>query len=136
MMFVRNDGKAFRFCRSKCHKNFKMKRNPRKLRWTKSFRKTAGKEMVATTLNAMQRVEEIRQRREKVFYKKRVTDAREKERIAEEKKTIKLAEREKAIEDTIMKGIQQKEIIEEVTEKVPIPILIKNKTKKAKRALA
>ncbi|KAK3114570.1 ATPase-activating ribosome biosynthesis protein [Teratosphaeriaceae sp. CCFEE 6253] len=92
--FVRNDAKMFKFCRSKCHKNFKMKRNPRKLAWTKSFRRAHGKEMtvdstlqfaqrrnipvrynrelVATTLQAMQRVSEIRARRERQFYKNRM----------------------------------------------------------------
>ncbi|KAI9485842.1 MAG: ribosomal protein L24e-domain-containing protein [Benjaminiella poitrasii] len=93
-MFVRNDSKTFRFCRSKCHKNFKMKRNPRKVRWTKAFRKASGKEMVidstfefekrrnvpvrydrnmmATTIKAMKRVKEIRARRERAFYKNRM----------------------------------------------------------------
>ncbi|KAK4218664.1 Ribosomal protein L24e domain containing protein [Rhypophila sp. PSN 637] len=99
--FNRNDGKSFRFCRSKCHKNFKMKRNPRKLKWTKAYRKNAGKEMVVDstlqfaarrnvpvrynreliqkTLKAMERISEIRARRERVFYKKRMAGKRARE---------------------------------------------------------
>ncbi|KAL1584918.1 hypothetical protein WHR41_06234 [Cladosporium halotolerans] len=96
--FVRNDAKTFRFCRSKCHKNFKMKRNPRKLGWTKAFRRAHGKEMtvdstlqfqqrrnvpvrynrdlVARTLEAMSRVGEIRAKRERQFYKNRMAGNR------------------------------------------------------------
>lgn len=107
IMFVRNDAKEFRFCRSKCHKNFKMKRNPRKLKWTKAFRKSAGKEMVvdttltfsarrhvptrysrdlvAKTLTAMQRVEDIRARRERVFYRNRMAGNKQREREANRK---------------------------------------------------
>ncbi|BEJ15570.1 hypothetical protein CspHIS471_0501750 [Cutaneotrichosporon sp. HIS471] len=94
-LFVRNDAKTFRFCSSKCHKNFKMKRNPRKVRWTKSFRRSNGKEMVvdstyefekrrnvpvrydrelvASTLEAMKRVQEIKSKREKAFWKNRMS---------------------------------------------------------------
>lgn len=104
---MRNDAKVFRFCRSKCHKNFKMKRNPRKLAWTKSFRRAHGKEMtvdstlafqqrrnipvrynrdlVATTLSAMERVGEIRARRERQFYKGRMRGNREKQLEADRK---------------------------------------------------
>ncbi|CAN3374774.1 hypothetical protein DIURU_002248 [Diutina rugosa] len=99
--FVRNDAKEFRFCRSKCHKAFKQRRNPRKLRWTKAFRKAAGKELVvdstltfaarrnvpvrynrdlvATTLKAMSRIEEIRRKRERAFYKNRMKGNKERQ---------------------------------------------------------
>lgn len=106
-MFVRNDAKEFRFCRSKCHKAFKQRRNPRKLRWTKAFRKAAGKELVVdstltfaarrnvpvrynrelvtTTLKAMSRIEEIRQKRERAFYKNRMRGNKERQLAADRK---------------------------------------------------
>lgn len=78
-----------------------MKRNPRKLKWTKAHRRNAGKEMVVDstllfgqrrnepvrydrdlvqkTLGAMKRISEIRARRERVFYKKRMMGKRARE---------------------------------------------------------
>ena len=71
-----------------------MKRNPRKLKWTKAFRKARGKELIVDssltfakrrnvpvrynrdliqdTLKAMSKIEEIRSRRERQFYKLRM----------------------------------------------------------------
>ncbi|KAH9832418.1 Ribosome biogenesis protein RLP24 [Teratosphaeria destructans] len=84
-----------------------MKRNPRKLAWTKSFRRAHGKEMtvdstlrfaqrrnvpvrynrelVATTLQAMQRVSEIRAKRERQFYKNRMKGNKAKQLEADRK---------------------------------------------------
>lgn len=138
-MFVRNDAKEFRFCRSKCHKNFKMKRNPRKLRWTKAFRKAAGKEMVvdstlafsarrnvpvrynrdlvAETLRAMGRIEEIRLRRERAFYKNRMRGNKERQKEADRKLVEENPEllRIRAVEISRaeQKALQEEELSEE-----------------------
>ncbi len=37
IMFVRNDGTIMWFCSSKCLKNFRLGRDPKKLPWTKSY---------------------------------------------------------------------------------------------------
>mmetsp|Transcript_22921 Transcript_22921/g.58948 ORF Transcript_22921/g.58948 Transcript_22921/m.58948 type:complete len:158 (+) Transcript_22921:115-588(+) len=102
--FVRNDAKIFHFCRSKCHRNFKLKRNPRKVKWTKAHRKAAGKEMARdttfdferlrhrpvkydrdltkTTVRAMERVQQIKERREKAFWDKRMEGNKERNKLA------------------------------------------------------
>lgn len=172
--FVRNDAKEFRFCRSKCHKAFKQRRNPRKLKWTKAFRKAAGKELavdstltfakrrnvpvrynrelVETTLKAMSRIEEIRQRRERAFYKNRMRGNKERAlaldkklleshpellkmrevelRIKEEKRLAREEkQRQEAEEQDEEMDIseEEEEQSEEEEEEQPQTILLKNK---------
>ncbi|KAL8737819.1 MAG: hypothetical protein Q9181_001310 [Wetmoreana brouardii] len=156
--FVRNDAKKFMFCRSKCHKNFKMKRNPRKLKWTKAFRKAAGKEMVvdttlqfaarrnvplrynrdhvATTLKAMQRVSEIRSKREKVFYKNRMAGNKEEEKAANRKL---VAENEHLLpkvraSQRIVDEMEQEPLVEDIEQEAP-PQRLKEKQKTRQRLL-
>ncbi|KAG6876555.1 hypothetical protein C0993_002317 [Termitomyces sp. T159_Od127] len=86
-----------------------MKRNPRKVRWTKAFRKAAGKEMtidstiefekrrnvpvrydrdlMQATIKAMKRVGEVKSRRERAFFKNRMALSREKQK-AHRKKSL------------------------------------------------
>lgn len=104
MTFVRNDCKVFQFCRPKCHKAFLKKRNPRKTKWTKSFRKSAGKEMkvdstyefekrrnapvrydrdmMSATISVIKRVTDIRSTREKRFYEVRMKGKKVSEKAA------------------------------------------------------
>jgi len=42
-LFAKKDGTVFYFCSSKCQNNHKLKRIPRKVRWTSAGRKARGK---------------------------------------------------------------------------------------------
>eukprot|EP00250_Pteridium_aquilinum_P025267 c3045_g1_i1 orf=131-646(+) len=123
IQFVRNDAKVFRFCRSKCHKNFKMKRNPRKVKWTKVYRKLHGKELtqdatfeferkrnrperydrnvVENTIKAMKRIEEIRVKREEKFWESRmrVKKKEKKEAMVELEQNIHLVKAPAALQE-------------------------------------
>lgn len=97
-MFIRNDCKTFRFCKAKCLRHFKAKHNPRKMKWTKAWRKTHGKELMydktlefekkreepvkynrdlyVKTIQAIPKIEEIKATRAKRERNARIKDAK------------------------------------------------------------
>jgi len=116
-----------------------MKRNPRKVRWTKAFRKAAGKEMtidstidfekrrnvpirydrelVKTTINAMKRIGDIKSRRERAFWKSRMAASREKLRAHRKKVTEQTKSSIKLVEPLAMDPAESSKIREKI--KVP-----------------
>merc|ERR1712034_274697 len=111
--------------RSKCHGNFKKKKNPRKAKWTKAFRKSAGKELAvdpsfefekrrnipvkydrelwSNTIKAMQRVEEIKNKRQAhhIFQRMKVAKKLQKQ------KDIKEVERDLALIKSPVAGLKK-----------------------------
>ncbi|KAG8440752.1 hypothetical protein GDO86_006480 [Hymenochirus boettgeri] len=126
---------AFRFFRSKCHKNFKKKRNPRKVRWTKAFRKSAGKELTvdnsfefekrrnepvkykrelwSKTVEAMKRVEEIKRKRQTRFIMKQLQKGKELQKAQDIKEVKQISTlfglhmQTKQLEDKMVQKLQQ-----------------------------
>ena len=116
------------------------------LKWTKSFRRASNKEMtvdrtltfaarrnipvrynrnlVATTLNAMKRVTEIRARRERQFYKNRMSGNKERQRaldrklVAENEHLLPPQLREKATAEEVLEDPMVESMVE-VREKAP-----------------
>uniref|UniRef100_G3UZF1 Predicted gene 20509 n=3 Tax=Boreoeutheria TaxID=1437010 RepID=G3UZF1_MOUSE len=136
---------VFRFCKSKCHKNFKKKRNPRKVRWTKAFRKAAGKELTVDnsfefekrrnepvkyqrelwnkTIDAMKRVEEIKQKRQAKFIMNRLKKNKELQKVQDIKEVKQnihlirapLAGKGKQLEEKMVQQLQEDVDMEEAS---------------------
>ncbi|CAD7969406.1 unnamed protein product [Amoebophrya sp. A25] len=139
VMFVRNDCKTFRFCSGKCHSHFKMHHNPKKLKWTKASRKYRGKEMVLDptfefekrrnvptrydrnlwikTIQAMKRIQEIRQVRKIRFHKRRLANLVKKRESAAQKELKKHADVVKVFGKKLDREAIKKKIVKKVAEK-------------------
>ncbi|XP_076646450.1 ribosomal protein L24-like [Halictus rubicundus] len=134
IQFVRNDCKIFKFCRSKCHAAFKKKKNPRKVKWTKAYRKTVGKELAvdpsfeferrrnipikynrelwSKTVEAMKKVETIRQRRQNLHIMQRLRKGRELER----ERDVKEVQRDLSLIRSPAAGLKERKKLEETAE--------------------
>ncbi|EGI63634.1 PREDICTED: probable ribosome biogenesis protein RLP24 [Acromyrmex echinatior] len=134
IQFVRNDCKIFKFCRSKCHAAFKKKKNPRKVKWTKAFRKTVGKDLAvdpsfefekrrnvpikynrelwSKTIEAMKKVEIIRQRRQNLHIMQRLRKGKE----LEQERDIKEVQRDLSLIRSPAAGLKQRKKQEEAEE--------------------
>ena len=90
------------------------------------------RELVASTLKAMQRVSEIRAKRERAFYKKRMVDNKEKQRMADRKL---VAENEHLLPRVRASERMAVEALEEKTERTEIPQIREKRRQKVKQRL-
>jgi len=130
IQFVRNDCKIFKFCRSKCHAAFKKKKNPRKVKWTKAYRKTVGKELQVDpsfefekrrnlplkydrqtwtkAIDAMKKVETIKQKRSNAYIMQRLRKGRE----LENERDVKEVQRDLSLIRSPAAGLKERRAAE------------------------
>lgn len=126
----------FKFCRSKCHAAFKKKKNPRKVKWTKAFRKAAGKELAidpsfefekrrhvpikydrqtwSRAVEAMKKVEVIKQKRQNSHIMQRLRKGRQ----LEDERDVKEVRRDLALIKSPAAGLKQRKQQESTSEDV------------------
>ncbi|XP_065199916.1 probable ribosome biogenesis protein RLP24 [Planococcus citri] len=137
MHFVRNDCKVFKFCRSKCMKAFKKKKNPRKVRWTKAYRKIVGKELSVDpsfefekrrnnpvkydrefwqkSVEAMKRIDEIKSKRQAAFIMQRLRKGRE----MEQRRDIREVQRDMSLIKSPAAGLKERQALaEQIVEEI------------------
>lgn len=90
------------------------------------------RDLVATTLKAMQRVSEIRAKRERAFYKKRMVDNKEKQRKADRKL---VAENEHLLPRVRASERIAAEALEEQVESTEVPQTKEKRRQKVKQRL-
>lgn len=90
---------VFRFCRSKCHAAFKKKKNPRKVKWTKAFRKTVGKDLAVDPSFEFEKRRNIPLKYDRTTWNKAVEAIKKVE-------TIKLKRQNLHIRQRLTKGIE------------------------------
>ncbi|EZA56147.1 hypothetical protein DMN91_000638 [Ooceraea biroi] len=144
--FVRNDSKLFRFCRAKCHAAFKKKKNPRKVKWTKAYRKTVGKELAidpsfefekrrnipvkynrelwGKTIEAIKKIETIKQKRQNLHIMQRLYKGRE----LEQEKDIKEVRRNMSLIRSPAAGLKERKAQEEQEEQEQMNVELEMET--------
>lgn len=125
ILLVRNDSKKFIFCSSKCKSHYKVKHNPRKSRWTKAHRKTAGKELLNDPIFAFEKIRNTPVRYNRTLYQQNIKSIRIIKLIKEKRVERFFLQRMRAAEErhtpAMLKQLSKKDKLKQINS------LIKNK---------